>query len=77
MLETEAIHTVVKMMEMLSEATQNRVVEHLRDYLAELDDEAEWDAEFEQTQEQLIAAASRARQEIHEGKAEPMDFERL
>jgi hypothetical protein len=37
----------------------------------------EWDALFARTQEQLVAAARHAKEEIAAGKAEPMDFERL
>ena len=61
------ITTVVKMMEGLPEKTQAQVVDHLRQYIAELQDESEWDALFEQTQPQLIAAARRAKLEIAEG----------
>jgi len=43
----------------------------------DLQDELEWDALFERTREQLVAAARRAKEEIAPGKAEPMDFERL
>lgn len=74
---TTEMYTVVKMMESLPEALQKRVVNHLRDYLADIDDEAEWDALFEQTQAQLIAEAMRVEQEIEEGKVEPMDYSRL
>jgi hypothetical protein len=49
----------------------------LRDYLAELQDENQWDALYDKTQNQLVETAKRARQEIAEGKAKPMDFKRL
>jgi hypothetical protein len=74
---TAEMYTVVKMMESLPQATQKRVVNHLRVYLAEIDDEAEWDALFQETQPQLIAEARRVRQEIEEGIVEPMDYDRL
>lgn len=77
MVETTAIYTIVKIMETLPEAAQHQLVDHVRDYLADMDDEAEWDNLFEETQEQLRASARKARQEIAEGKAEPMDFDRL
>jgi hypothetical protein len=76
-MDSAAIYTVVKMMEMLPEATQDRIVDLVREYLAELEDEAEWDAQFAATEPQLLAAARQARREIDEGKAEPMDFNRL
>ena len=65
------------MMETLPDALQNQIVEHLREYIAELQDELRWEASFNRTQDQLIAAARRAKQEIAEGKAEPMDLDRL
>jgi len=72
-----AIATVTKMMETLPEPTQDQVVEHLREYLADLQDEVRWDTLFKKTQPQLIAAARRARQEIAQGLAKPMDYEQL
>lgn len=77
MASTAAIVTVTKMMESLPEAVQEQVVEHLREYLADLQDELEWDNLFEQTRPQLAAVARRAKQEIAQGRAEPMDYERL
>jgi hypothetical protein len=60
---------VIKMMETLPEDAQTQVVDHLREYLEDLLDEARWDRTFAETQEQLAAAARRVRQEIAEGKA--------
>ena len=65
------------MMESLPETAQDRVVEHLREYLADLQDELQWDTLFKRTQQQLIAAARRAKKEIAEGRAQPMDYDRL
>lgn len=77
MMTSNAITTITQMIETLPEPQQNQVVEHLREYIAELQDELRWEASFNKTQEQLIAAARRAKQEIAEGKAEPMDLDRL
>ena len=71
------IATLVKMMEDLPESAQAQVVDHLREYIAELQDEAAWDRQFAKTQSQLSLAARRARQEIAEGRAEPLDDHRL
>ena len=76
-METTAIYTVVKMMETLPEWTQNRVVDLVREYLADLEDEAEWDELFAATQHQLQDFARQALREIEEGKAELMDYDRL
>lgn len=77
MMASNAIITITQMMESLPEALQNQIVEHLREYITELQDELRWEASFNNTQEQLIMAARRAKQEIAEGKAEPMDLDRL
>ena len=76
-MASNAIATITQMMETLPEALQNQIVEHLREYIAELEDELRWEVSFNRTQEQLVAAARQAKQEIAEGKAEPMDLNRL
>lgn len=48
--------------------------ERLREYIAELEDELRWEVSFNRTQEQLVAAARQAKQEIAEGKVAPMDL---
>ena len=73
-MASNAIATITRMIETLPEALQNQIVEHLREYIAELEDELRWEASFNKTQEQLVAAARQAKQEIAEGKAEPLDF---
>jgi hypothetical protein len=69
-----AIDTVIKMIESLPEPTQDQVVEHLREYLADLQDEYQWDMAFKKTQPQLTAAAQRAKQEIAAGQAKSLDY---
>ncbi|MCS6903064.1 MAG: hypothetical protein RML48_07615 [Candidatus Bipolaricaulota bacterium] len=77
MASTAAIATVIKMLESLPEAAQEQVVEHLREYLGDLQDDLTWNSLFERTQSQLGAAARRAKQEIAQGHAQPMDYDRL
>jgi hypothetical protein len=74
---TAAITTVVKMMETLPETAQNLVVEHMREYIATMQDEDAWDTAFQKTQPQLTAAARAAKQQIAAGQAKPMDYNRL
>ena len=76
-MSSPAIATVLTMIESLPEDIQDRVVEHLREYIQDLHEELKWDESFKQTQSKLIAAARRAKQEIAEGLAEPMDYDRL
>lgn len=76
-MSPETISTVIKMIESLPETAQDRVVEHLREYIEDLRDELQWDSLFKKTQPQLIAAAKRAKQEIAAGNAKPLDYDQL
>jgi hypothetical protein len=76
-MSSAAIVTVIKMLESLPDTVQQQVVEHLRAYVEDLRDELEWDSVFARTQLQLIAAAQRAKQEIAEGRATPLDDQQL
>ncbi|MBS9388449.1 MULTISPECIES: hypothetical protein [unclassified Dolichospermum] len=76
-MSSPAITTVIKMMESLSEDVQDRVAEHLREYLEDLQDELKWDNSFKKTQQKLIASAQRAKKEIAEGLAKAMDYDKL
>ncbi|OCQ91594.1 hypothetical protein BCD64_11280 [Nostoc sp. MBR 210] len=72
-----AITTVIKMMDSLPADVQDRVVEHLREYIDDLQDEIRWNESFQRTQQKLVAAAKRAKQEIAEGQATALDYEQL
>jgi gamma-glutamyl:cysteine ligase YbdK (ATP-grasp superfamily) len=72
-MTSTAIATVIKMIESLPEAAQDQVVEHLRDYLEEMKDDSKWANAFKKTQPQLIATAHRAKREIAEGRAKPLN----
>jgi hypothetical protein len=74
---TPAVNTIIKMIEQLPETDQNRVAEHLREYLAELGDNYKWDEAFAKPQDKLVFAARKARKQIAEGNSEPMDFDKL
>lgn len=74
---TPAIETIVKMLEYQPEEIQSQAVKHLQVWLAELEDETHWDEDFSRSQKGLYNSAREARKQIAEGKAEPMDFDRL
>ncbi len=76
-MSSTAIATVTKMLESLPEPAQDQVVEHLREYLEDLQDELQWNDLFKKTQSQLIAAARRAKKEIAQGRAKPMNYDDL
>ncbi|MCP4422947.1 MAG: hypothetical protein GY803_00500 [Chloroflexi bacterium] len=76
-MTTTAIVTATKMMEMLPEYAQNQAVEHLRNFIADMQDEQQWDNLFNKTQNQLMVAAKQARKEIAAGRAKLMDVDQL
>ncbi|WP_404791114.1 hypothetical protein [Altericista sp. CCNU0014] len=76
-MTSSAITTIVTMVESLPDDLQERVAEHIREFIADLEDEKRWDASFERTQDNLVAAARQARQEIAAGQAVPMDYDKL
>jgi len=76
-MSSTAVVTLAKMMESLPDAAQEQVVEHLREYMATLQDELQWDTTFKKTQPQLLAAARHAKQEIAAGRATPLDHRQL
>lgn len=76
-MSSAAITTLVKMVESLPDDLQEKVVEHIRDYIADLEDEKRWDVSFERAQNSLVAAARKAKQEIAAGQSVPMDYEQL
>ena len=57
------IATLVKMIESLPAAAQEQVVEHLHEYLPDLQDEVRWDEILQSTQPSLVEAARKARRE--------------
>ena len=76
-MSSGSIETVTRMLESLPESAQDRVVEHLREYIETLADELRWNESFEKTQPQLAEAARRAREEIASGQGKPMDYDQL
>lgn len=71
------VATLIKMVEALPDAAQAHVLEHLREYIEDMRDEAKWDTLFAKTQTQLEARAKHARQEIAKGKGKPLDYDEL
>jgi len=76
-ISSPQILTLVKIMESLPASLQERVTDHLREYINDLQDEIKWDNSFAKSQSKLVAAARLAKQEIAEGKAVALDFNQL
>jgi hypothetical protein len=71
------VTTIVKMVESLPNELQEQVLEHVRVYIAELDEEKRWDTSFKQTENNLVAAARKAKGVIATGLSTLMDYEQL
>ena len=69
--------TITKMIESLPKSVQERVLEEIKPLISEALDEAEWQMEFEGSQENLVSIARKVKREIKAGRAEPMDYEKL
>ena len=76
-MSSATIATLVKMIESLPAPAQEQVVEHLREYLPDLQDEVRWDELLQRTQPSLVEAARKARREKAAGQAAPLDSDRL
>lgn len=76
-MSSEAIATAFKMMGTLPDATQKQVVEFLKTYIADLQDEQRWNGTFAQTQPNLVQKARLAKQQIAENKARPLNIDEL
>ncbi len=72
-----AITTIVTMLESLPIEVQDRVAEHLQEYIDDLKDEIRWNESFQRTQSKLVAVAKLAKQEIAEGRSTAMDYDQL
>ncbi|OGO80700.1 MAG: hypothetical protein A3K41_10395 [Chloroflexi bacterium RIFOXYD12_FULL_57_15] len=67
-----ALTTIVKTIEDLPEERLNQLADHLREYLADMEDDEKWDETFARTQDKLTYATREAERQIAEGKSEPM-----
>ena len=76
-MTTNNIATVTQMLESLPDNAQEKVIEQLREYILDLQDEIKWQQSFQNSEQQLIKAAQLAKQQIKEGLAEPMNYENL
>ena len=69
--------TIIKMIESLPEDQQEKVAEHLREYISDLDDEIKWDISFKRTQSELSDIVNEVKKEMAEGKTEEFNYEKL
>jgi len=76
-MSAETMTTITKMIELLPDNYQEKVVEHLREYISDLEDDIKWEIKFKNTKSQLTDIAQKVKNQIAEGKTEEFDFEKL
>ena len=76
-MQTGTSVTIIKMIESLPEPMQELALEHMQQYIEDIRDELKWNDSIGKSQSKLIAAARQARKEIMQGKAIPLDTEKL
>ncbi len=59
-MNSESAVTISRMLESLPEQLKEQVVEHLREYIADLKDEMRWSSSFASSQDKLAAAAKQS-----------------
>ena len=76
-MKSETTMTMIKMLETIPEELQEQVVEHVRYYIEDILEDIKWNASFSKSQAKLVNAARKARKEIKEGKAVPLNHDAL
>ncbi len=76
-MSSPAIQDLVNLVESLPDTAQVQVIEHLREYIADLQDEQRWDTAFNRTQSALVTAARQAKQQRAAGQATPLNDNQL
>ncbi len=77
MAKTSTVATIIEMLESLPEHVQESVMEHLREFIEEIKDDANWNNSFAKGQNKLVDAAKQARKDVQNGKSQPMNLKKL
>ncbi|MGK7918957.1 MAG: hypothetical protein AB4080_02970 [Trichodesmium sp.] len=72
-MSEEDIATIVKIFESIPDAQQEKIIQHLREYIADIEHELKWDKSFHKTQNKLVEVARLAKQQIAQGKKQTID----
>ncbi len=64
-------------LESLPEDSREKLAKYISEHFEDFEDEMLWDEQFQKTSSKLSEMAQKARNEIAEGKSEPMNFEKL
>jgi uncharacterized membrane protein len=68
---------LTKKLESLPEDSREKFAKYISEHFEDFEDEMLWDEQFQKTSSKLSEMAQKARNEIAEGKSEPMNFEKL
>ncbi|GAB6163487.1 hypothetical protein JCM12298_26470 [Desulfothermus naphthae] len=71
------LNTINKMLESLPENKQEQVLNHLYNYITELQDEIKWDLLFKKSEKEISRIAREVKEEIKKGNIEDFDYDRL
>ena len=76
-MKCTTLNTINKMLESLPENKQEQVLNHLYNYITELQDEIKWDLLFKKSEKKISRIAREVKEEIKKGNIEDFDYDRL
>jgi len=76
-MKCTTLNTINKMLESLPENKQEQVLNHLYNYITELQDEIKWDLLFKKSEKGISRIAREVKEEIKKGNIEDFDYDRL
>lgn len=76
-MSSSTIQDLVNLVESLPDEIQSQVILHLQEYIADLQDEQQWDKAFQRNQSGLVNIARQAKQQRVNGQATTLDYNQL
>lgn len=76
-MQCSTIKTINKLLESLPEDKQEQVLNHLYEYITDLQDEIKWNLLFRESEHELAEMAREVKEEIKKGNIENFDYDKL
>ena len=76
-MSKENITTIIKIIESIPDSHQEKIIEYLKEYIADIQDELKWNQSFQKTQNKLVEVATQVKEKIIQGEAKTMDYKQL
>ena len=76
-MKCTTLNTINRMLESLPEDKQEQVLNHLYDYITELQDEIKWDLLFKSSEKEISLIAKEIKEKIKKGSIEDFNYDRL